>query len=313
MKGTYTFKIEDDYISYEFVLERQITILKGDSGTGKSSFVRMCEAVSTGNKAIRCNYPDNIIVLRQARTRDALNAYKTVRGCIFVCDENSAALFRSKRFAEFVKYSDNYFIIISRSGYLGMLSYSVNDIYILDLQNNGRLHKLESRYQNTPQNLVPDLVITEDSSSGYQFFSNSLNCDVISANGKSNIWKAVTNENAVGKTIFCIVDGASFGADIAHIMSLPREYGVYIFAPESFEWLLLHLKMYGVSSELIETYDYCDTKDYISWEDYYFKLIVRLGEAIGVPYKKEKLNKVFLRYVNEIKPLIEDLDDSVWK
>lgn len=314
MKGRYVLKVSDTFVSYEIVLERQITILKGDSGIGKSTFVNLCENVEVGRAGTYCNLADKIYVLHPTREGlDILSAYSSVHDSIFVCDENTYALFRSEDFARFVKNNDNYFIIVSRSGILDMLSYSVDSIYTLELSNNGKMHKLENVYKNTRQFLAPDLVITEDSNSGFQFFSNALSCKVLSAGGKSNIWQKAKDNAELGKIIYCIVDGASFGADIARIVSQPKQWGIYIFAPESFEWLLLHIKEYGVSKELAETYNYCDTKDYISWEEYYFKLLVELGKSLGIPYKKEKLNKVFLRHINEIKPLIEDLADSVWK
>lgn len=129
MKGRYVLKVSNALVSYEIVLERQITILKGDSGIGKTTFVNLCENVEVGRAGTYCNLEDKIYVLHPTREGlDILSAYSSVHDSIFVCDENTYALFRGEDFARFVKNNDNYFIIVSRSGILDMLSYSVGSL-----------------------------------------------------------------------------------------------------------------------------------------------------------------------------------------
>ena len=87
------------------------------------------------------------------------------------------------------------------------------------------------------------MIITEDSNSGYQFFSElakaqKITC--ISADGKSNIIQKLEENRDIKGTKLIIADGAAFGSEM-------RELNVYLnnienaalYAPESFEWLLL--------------------------------------------------------------------------
>ncbi|SET15831.1 hypothetical protein SAMN04487771_100663 [[Clostridium] aminophilum] len=46
--------------------------------------------------------------------------------------------------------------------------------------------------------------------------------------------------------------------------------------------------------ELMRTYDYCDSGEYSSWEQYYENLLARLtSEHFGFTYNKRKLNSRF--------------------
>lgn len=73
-----------------------------------------------------------------------------------------------------------------------------------------------------------------------------------------------------------------------------------ITAPESFEFVLLHLDSITkyLSKDLGEidrTYDFCDSKKYITWERYYEELLTSITlEHLGFSYGKKKLNSYFL-------------------
>lgn len=40
MKGKYTIKLQSNNVDYEITVERNITVIRGDSGTGKTTFVK---------------------------------------------------------------------------------------------------------------------------------------------------------------------------------------------------------------------------------------------------------------------------------
>ena len=83
----------------------------------------------------------------------------------------------SKKFAELIQKSDNYFVIATREK-LPMLPYSVNEIY--GFRKSGKFHEARQTYNEiyhlygeiSEQGMIcPQYVITEDSNSGYEFFS----------------------------------------------------------------------------------------------------------------------------------------------
>lgn len=310
MTGKYVLKIKDDYVSYELELSRQVTVLKGNSGTGKSYFAQLCQYAMQHRGGVVCNLTEMLVVMGGAHSDLTLNDfYGKLKGKIFVCDEWNNRVLRTKEFAKFVNGSDNYFIIISRSGCLGMLTYSINDIY--NINDCGAFHRLKNHYTDIERQLVPDLVITEDSCAGKEFYEKTLKCPVISANGKGNVWNIAKRENADGKLICCIVDGSAFGAELAKILhGFPREYGVYIVAPESFEWLVLNTSLYknSVSQELERPYDFCETTKYVSWERLFTSLLQGLSS-----YSKANLPTEVLHYRREVLTLLGDISPLAWR
>lgn len=82
-----------------------------------------------------------------------------------------------------------------------MLPYSVQEIY--GFRESGKYHEAKQKYNemyhlygeiSAQSSIEPELVITEDSNSGYDFFaklSEQKNVNCISANGKSNIIKCL--------------------------------------------------------------------------------------------------------------------------
>lgn len=95
---------------------------------------------------------------------------------IIFLDEGNRFL-TSKRFAELVQQSDNYFVLATREK-LPMLPYSVNEIY--GFRQSGKYHEARQKYNeiyhlygeiSDEDGIDPQFVITEDSNSGYEFFN----------------------------------------------------------------------------------------------------------------------------------------------
>ena len=85
----------------------------------------------------------------------------------------------SQEFAEFVKNSGNYFVLVNRSP-LKMLPYSIHEIYeITTDKKRGDVresyHQFGELYSNYPiaENNRMDLIVTEDSQAGHQFLFES--------------------------------------------------------------------------------------------------------------------------------------------
>ena len=87
------------------------------------------------------------------------------------------------------------------------------------------------------EDIQPDLVITEDSNSGYEFYHKLFGETCCSAEGKSNILSYL--QKSRGKEILAIVDGAAFGPEIQRVLSLRKAKNIVLFLLESFEWVIL--------------------------------------------------------------------------
>ena len=224
---------------------------------------------------------------------------------VFV-DEGNFFL-RSHDFAVEAKRSSNYFVIVSRE-LLPQLPYSVEEIYGLKYTS-----RTSSKY---PQHLrvytgtyrvygdalydgtVPDLVVVEDSNSGFEFFSelcrkNSVLC--VSACGNRNVYKIVRDASVVSAP--AIADGAAFGPHMDLVMSLRRLKRVQLFLPESFEWLILNSGLFNdreTRETLEQPSDFIESSEFFSWEQFFTKTLIEITANSYLAYRKDELNPVYL-------------------
>lgn len=320
MTGKYEleFKARNNTILYKFVLDRQVTILKGESGTGKTTLFNIVRDLFLGEReaSVSCNMSDKLELLTPNRWKaQMLESHNK----IIFADEFQSSVFNTLEFAQAIAYSDNYYVIISRSGRLNYLTYSVDSIYEVSSQkiSGSYIHSFQQRYVNRSQLINPNLVIVEDSGSGYEMYKSLLTCDVQSANGKENICKLVDSSIKSGKTVFVIADGAAFGSNITALFPTYSGKDLYVFTPESFEWLLLKYDGFRrfLGAEFSEPWNYCDTKKYISYEPYFTDMLKKLCLNLHMNYSKSRLDKGFKtdKVEKHIQSCLTDLDRSCFR
>lgn len=314
MKGKISVRIRNNKNEYNFTLNRNITILCGDSGSGKTTLYRMVSDYSRAGRAsgVHAQVTDNhpITVLEGNFWLDEI---EKIRNSIVLIDEDSSFL-KSEDFAKAIRGSSNYYLLITRN-YLYQLPYSVNEIYAIKGKKKKHFERIwqdqDLLYHKpwlAPLPFRPEMVITEDSNSGYDFFRKvcgDAGIDCISAKGKSHILRIV-KENS-GKKIVVIADGAAFGAEIEELAELQKKSAgaLALYLPESFEWLILNS---GVVSnepmkELLDPAEYIESEKYFSWERYFTDLLIKLSAKESYKrYSKDKLNPYYLQQssVNKI-------------
>jgi len=154
-------------------------------------------------------------------SRLGIATQQTKKHIIFV--DETATFFKTKQFAEYVRGADNYFVIVTRDD-LPQLPYSVDEIYGLRNVSDTSKYKSFKKIYNETYNLYnlktsndfkPDLVITEDTNSGYECFCMIYGDICKAAGGKSRIYRMLRTESA--EHILVIVDGAAFGAEIGKV------------------------------------------------------------------------------------------------
>ena len=308
MKGIFQIKVKNNRNSYSFELHRNITILRGESGRGKTTLFEMIYEYNRfgKNSGVAISSDRELLALSGD---DWESVIKKHPGTVIVIDEDSQFI-RSKDFARVLRGSDNYYLLITRN-YLAELPFSVDEIYELWGAKNKkfkRIYQESNRMFDRPTAgklpFAPDVIITEDIRSGYQFFKNEserMGIRCVSANGKSNIFKVMnqyTQENVV-----VIADGAAFGAEMADIVEQQelRPRKVAIFLPESFEWLVLKSGVVkGVDIEKIENPErYADSMEFMSWEQYFTALLVEATKDNQyMQYKKAKLSDYYMQDKN---------------
>lgn len=306
MKGSHRVIIEAKRVKYDFTLTRNITILTGDSASGKTVLIDYIRDYrrygSESGVMVSCD--------RECRTLDNEDwemQLKRITNSIVFIDEGNRFV-TSKEFAKLALESDNYFVLATREK-MPMLPYSVQEIY--GFRESGKYHEAKQKYNemyhlygeiSAQSSIEPELVITEDSNSGYDFFaklSEQKNVNCISANGKSNIIKCLQDSEKTQGTRLIIVDGAAFGSEMKEVYEYLNTVGnVVLYAPESFEWLLLSsntIPNANVTEILQEPENYIDSKKYASWERFFTALLIDMTKGDPVwSYSKKKISSVYV-------------------
>ena len=319
MKGIHRIIVQNKRIRYDFEVKRNITILQGDSATGKTTLIDMIQEYMDQGKAsmidLQCDKRCGVI--GGSTWQGQLSQFTD--SIIFIDEGNDFIL--SNEFASIIQKTDNYYVIVSREG-LPNLPYSVEEIY--GIHSSGKYGQVKQCYQtfyhiynlkNEEREIIPEIVITEDSNAGYQFFSkvceqSEIRC--FSAAGKSNIINELKNLNQQELTVI-IADGAAFGSEMNRIMKYIeyRDY-VKLYVPESFEWLLLssHIFEDKKLDKMIEKpFEYVDSQKYFSWEQFFTELLMEVSHDSYLQYNKRKLNEAYL--MGNVKKAVLDSMDII--
>ena len=312
MRGTYEVKVSNVNVSFTLELERNITILSGDSATGKTTLIEMLrdfeESGRSSGVTVHCKRPCR--VLTNADWEYRLNG---IRDSIVFLDEGNSFV-KSEAFARAIQNSSNYYVIVTRES-LYQLPYSVKAI--LKLKTTGRRGKTYVRAYPQYDHLADPVgeisriqeIVTEDSNAGHEMFEhiatkNHISC--ISAQGKSNVFSQLVNRTA--DRVLVIADGAAFGSELEKIYRLmeaqPNKITLYL--PESFEWLVLRSGILGSQTpkEILEhPSDNIESSHYFSWEQYFTDLLIQLTHDTVLHYSKNRLNPSYLQPANVAKVL----------
>lgn len=303
MKGKYSVFVQNNRLRYEFTISRNITIIRGDSATGKTTLLDLLNAYDRDGESsgvlVKCDVP--CVVIGGQRWEENL---QFIHNSIVFIDECNRFI-KSEDFAVRVKESDNYFVIVTRDD-LPNLPYSVKEIY--GIRESGKYAGLKQVYNEfyclygevaDAELAQESLVIAEDSNAGFEFFSGL--CDekieCISANGKSNVFKALQEHRE--ERVLVIADGAAFGCEMEKVMQLIKiGRRIVLYLPESFEWLILNAGIFDDSelkAILNAPSEYVDSKEFCSWERFFTDLLVKKSRGTYLQYNKRSLNKAYLQ------------------
>lgn len=142
MKGKHKIIVQNNRLHYEFEIKRNITVIQGDSATGKTTLINMLRqaenlGISSGID-VACDVPCR--VLEGPNWKLILKASS---GTIFFTDEENTFI-NTEEFASAIRNSDNYFVLITREN-LYNLPYSVEEIY--GMHSSGKYQNTKKVYQ----------------------------------------------------------------------------------------------------------------------------------------------------------------------
>ena len=306
MKGKHRIIVQNNRLHYEFEIRRNITIIQGDSATGKTTLINMIRQHANLGEAsgidLSCDVPCRVL---EGSDWQILLEY--ISGSILFIDEENAFI-NTEAFAAAIKASDNYYVLITREN-LYNLPYSVEEIY--GIRSAGKYQNTKRIYQQTYQiysyqpsvPVQPERIITEDSNAGYEFFhaiGKEAGIICTSAAGKSNLYKILPNQ---GEEKVCVIaDGAAIGPEMNRLYALSqRNPNITLYFPESFEWIILRSGLID-GNELQQILnmpeEYIESRDFFSWEQYFTGLLTDCTRETYLRYSKRKLNKIYLHKRN---------------
>lgn len=307
MKGKYFICLKDKMVDFKIDIDRQFTIIRGNSSTGKSFFVDMLREYLINKKngimpaaKLTTNFNEIYVV---TPTDDFNKIVEIKKNCLILMDEDCNYLFDGN-FGSRVKHSDNYFMIVTRKK-LSDIPYSVFSIYDFESEIKSERGKyftetrLKPLYADADGQYNLDCLLTEDSGSGYDLFKNSLNCEVISAGGNTRVYKESKRLFKEKKNLGILVDSSAFGPYMVELyeyfieeLKKVRNKNVYIFLPESFEYLVLRTRYFRndglVRSVLEKPYNYCETTKFFSYERMFTNLLTSKCRDKNIKYNKGK-------------------------
>lgn len=312
MVGSIHFNVRTPIIEYDVILTRQVSVLTGDSGTGKTLMLQLIDTNDhrggNARSGIIVDSPVELVVIQGER--DIYNIIKKDSACVYLFDEDICNILMSstddvksaRRYLKsLVEKSNAYFVFVSRE-LLRFVDYSVLSVFEL-YDVNGDSSKFVTKntygwYDNTP--IDADFVITEDKGIGCLFYKSTLvNCEVISAGGKNNIVDKVYKSIDSGFcSIFVIADGAVFGRYMLALNDIKEanpDIELRLFLPESFEYVVLKSGIESaIDTDMIDNpIKYVDSEKYISYERYFTDLLKFCSEYSkgkkGLKYLKAKL------------------------
>lgn len=307
MIGSHKIIVQNNRVRYKITVNRNITILRGFSATGKTTLIDMISDYSKdgidSGISVRCD--KKCVVLDRGNWQRDIQYYKD---CIVFIDEGNSFV-RSYDFSSMIQKSDNYYVIATRET-LFNLPYSIQEIYGIR-NTTGRLYKATRRIYSETYPLYnreilqgkPDKVIIEDSNAAFAFFSavcSKENIECVSSKGKSNLYKCV--QDSAEDRVLVIADGAAFGPEMERAMALKRVKNVVYFLPESFEWLILRSGLIDgkeLQSVLENPSAFIESAKYFSWERFFNSLLVEKTQGSYLAYNKTRLNEVYLHEKNK--------------
>lgn len=235
--------IANNKVSYNFEIEGKYSIIKGDSGTGKTTLCDLVRSMGQASSGIVNQSTHNLMVLPD--NYSLLDISKLSNYVIFI--DESSSIFNDD-YESWLHSVSAYFVFITRRHSMQNLPISVDSIYNMT---GGKQHYLECLDLRFKSNEIKgaDVILVEDSKSGYHFirqilkYANSQQLIAIeTAGGNAKIIKWLNKYIRYYRNVIIVYDAAAMGTiavELKTFMELHKECSFFIIDWDSFESYLL--------------------------------------------------------------------------
>ena len=137
MKGRHHILIETNRIRYECDLRRNITVIQGDSATGKTSLIELFELYIRNGAGGGVSLQSDVPCLVYNGSNDRWqNFFEGLEDSILFFDEDYTFI-HSEEFSRMMQKTGHYYVFITRKP-LSNLPYSIQEIY--GIRTSGKYH-----------------------------------------------------------------------------------------------------------------------------------------------------------------------------
>lgn len=293
-------------LSYSFSINSKYTVVQGKSGTGKTTLIQLLNQhylnrVNRVYNTIQISgiytfipIPNDIVLGDISKRLKTIVEYNNVEveKVVFFADETLGGI-NSKKLQDAMTETSYHFLIVTRSP-LGNVPYGIEDVYeIVTDKRSRRKHTLDRIWKDRSVEFSKFSILkTEDSTSGYSFFSKYL-INVDHCDGKSTVLDDMQNNYG----ILYVVDGVRFGSEIKAVQEWleNNQFINDILIIPSFEKLLLDCELFTRESvqkhltTLDDVPSICNNK-----ETFYYLQLRRTMTVLGQKYSKSDIGKCFL-------------------
>ena len=112
MIGRHHIKVSNQKVQFRFDVVRNVTVIRGDSATGKTTLISMLSDYETLGKqsgvTVKCDKPCRVLTGNDWEIR-----LENIHDSIVFIDEGNKFI-KSEDFAKAIRNSDNYYVLITR-------------------------------------------------------------------------------------------------------------------------------------------------------------------------------------------------------
>lgn len=293
-------KIVSKRFNCDVSLNHKITIFIGDSGVGKTQFVK---ALTDKSGAYKVSMSEDYKVYKLTRDSwyfimDGIEA--TQEKSILIVDDEDF-VFKNEFANKFKHNKSSYLIIVGRTNIIQDRIESWNNLPVAtnalkEFIGEGKEHRIIDALEYnivSADSINIDICLCEDKKSGFTFFSKIFK-ETCSSDGKDKLLKCIiTNKQLfANKSVYLCIDSAASGVLLRDVFYLLSELGsrlVFCNKYESFEYLLLRSNFFNITDEEI----WSDILSYLSLERRCTNLLKEITKNEIYAYSKGNLSECF--------------------
>lgn len=292
-----SIEVRNKRYNCDLVLKHKVSVIKGDSGTGKTWLTKALIDISGGYKVTYSQRVTPVLLNEREWEHQLTGDYNNaplfiVDDCDFVFTKEFGSMFNHTGICYLI-------LIIRTSTRVGKLermnTISVSGDAIYNFVANGIEHTITAdvnfKTVQVNKEIHCNKILCEDSGSGYTFFKHLYGkSNVTSSFGKDNIVDHIISkyeEYSKLDSLLLIVDYSAIGLRLKEILSILKfcDVNVYMIVKyKSFEYMLLRSNMFNLSEEDI----YRDELSYPSLEVACESLLTSLTKGKIYAYDKRK-------------------------